>query len=222
VAVFMGARLNRIAQLKPAMYLRGFDQILIDLKENPEIARAVFGKITEFYLAYGQRILEAAKGGIDILCTGDDFGFQNGPLMSPQLWNELLKDGFARFVKLGKSCGARVMHHSCGAIFPLIDGMIDCGLDILQSLQPEAAGMDCRLLKQGFGARLAFQGGISIQKVLPQGSEQEVREHVRNVLQALAPGGGYIACTSHNLQADTPLANIQALFQSYRDFGRYR
>jgi uroporphyrinogen decarboxylase len=81
--------------------------------------------------------------------------------------------------------------------------------------------MDPKVLKQEFGDHLSFQGGISIQKVLPYGSATEVKEHVRLVLKAMSPGGGYIACTSHNIQADTPLANVKALFEAYHDFGQY-
>jgi uroporphyrinogen decarboxylase len=204
------------------MYLRGYAQILIDLIENPEIAKAIFSRISSFYLEYGRRILEAGKGNIDILCTGDDFGGQNGTLISPALWSDVLKQGFTEYIRLGKAFDAYIMHHTCGSVYPLIPEMIDCDLDILQSLQPEAANMDPQVLKQEFGNRLAFQGGISIQKVLPHGSATEVKEHVALVFNAMKPGGGYIACTSHNIQADTSLANVAALFEAYHDFGRYR
>ena len=221
VAVFMGDRLVRLAQLKPAMYLRGFEQIFIDMAVDSEMSQVLFDRIQLFYMEYGRRILEAAGGKLDILCTGDDFGSQTGLLVSPDLWREQLKEGFSEYVRLGKSFGVRVMHHSCGSVYPLIPDLIDCGLDILQSLQPEAAEMDPKRLKQEFGGDLSFQGGISIQEVRPRKSPHEVREHVKKVMKALAPGGGYIACTSHNIQADTPQENIDALFQAYRDFGVY-
>lgn len=221
VVVFMGDRLNRIAQLKPACYLRGFEQTFIDMVEKPDLARALFQKISEFYLEYGRRILEAAKGNIDILCTGDDFGSQNAPLISLPMWKEFLMPGFEEFVRMGKDHASYVMHHTCGSISPLIPDMIECNLDILQSLQPEAAGMDPTVLKREFGDRLCFQGGISIQKILPQGSAEDVRRHVKTVLEIMSPDGGYIACTSHNIQADTPMGNLIALFEAYKDYGRY-
>jgi len=220
--VFMGDRLNRIAQLKPAMYLRGTEQIFLDLLESPAVADAIFARIRAFYLEYETRILESARGGIDILCTGDDFGAQNGLLISSELWRRHLGPGFASYVAVAKDAGVRVMHHTCGAVRPLVPDLVARGLDILQSLQPEAAGMDPSSLKREFGRDLSFQGGISIQRVLPRGTPAEVREHVRRVFSALAPGGGYLAGTSHNIQADTPMANIEALFDAYRDFGRYR
>jgi len=222
VAVFMGDRLNRIAQLKPAMYLRGVEQILMDLAVNPDLARAVFHRIAAFYREYERRLLEAAPGKLDLLLTGDDFGSQNGPLVSPRMWEEFLGDGFAEYVRLAHEAGVRVMHHTCGAVRPIVPLMLERGLDVLQSLQPEAAGMDPRALKAEFGDRLAFHGGISIQRTLPFGTPDEVRAEVRRVVEALAPGGAYILCTAHNIQADVPLENVAALLDAYRDFGQYR
>ena len=161
VVVFMGDRLNRFAQLKPAMYLRGYEQILIDMIDHPEIADTIFSRISAFYLEYGRRILEAGKGNIDILCTGDDFGAQNGTLLSPSLWSTFLKRGFREYLRLGKAFDAYVMHHTCGSVYDLVPDLIDSGLDILQSCQPEAGSMDPGMLKQEFGETLCFQGGIS-------------------------------------------------------------
>ena len=221
VCVFMGDRLNRLAQLKPAMYLRGAERILTDLVDAPATVLAIFEKICGFYLEYGRRVLESARGNLDILCTGDDFGAQGGPLISPVMWAQFVRPGFQAFIELGKAYGVRVMHHTCGSVFELVEPMIDCGLDILQSLQPEAANMVPRTLKQRFGGRISFHGGVSIQNVLPRRTPEDVRSHVRALLEAMAPGGGFIACTSHNIQADTPMANIEGLFQAYRDFGGY-
>ena len=219
VAVFMGDRLNRIAQLKPGMYLRGIEQILVDMPVNPEIAKAIFSNIGGFYRAYAERIFDAANGKLDMVLMGDDFGSQNGPLVSPEMWVEFLGDGFGEYVTLAKSYGLRVMHHTCGGVRALIPLMIERGLDVLQSLQPEAAGMEARELKAEFGDRLAFHGGISIQRTLPFGTAADVRDEVRDRVEALAPGGGYILCTAHNVQADTPVANVEALLQAYKDFG---
>ena len=219
--VFMGDRLNRVAQLKPAMYLRGVEQILLDMALRPKLVDAIVGKIRAFYVAYLARILEAARGKLDIVLTGDDFGSQRGPLISPAMWVEYLGDGFEQYVSLAKQAGIRVAHHTCGSVRPIIPLMMARGLDILQSIQPEAAAMDARALKAAHGDRLSFHGGISIQRTLPHGDPDDVRRTVRTVFEALAPGGGYIACTSHNIQADTPLENVTALLRAYHDFGRY-
>ena len=222
VAVFMGDRLNRIAQLKPAMYLRGIERIFLDMSLNPDIARAILRHIRHFYLTYAERIYQAANGKLDLVLTGDDFGAQNGPLLSPGMWSDYLAPGFSDYVVLAKGYGLRVMHHTCGAVRPLIPLMIRCRLDILQSLQPEARDMSPRELKAQYGQRLAFQGGLSIQRTLPFGTPGEVRAQVRECIEALAPGGGYILGAAHNIQADTSLANLDALMQAHHDYGSYR
>ena len=221
VAVFMGDRLNRLAQLKPAMYLRGVEQVFMDLIEAPEVARAIFARIRGFYLDYATRIFEAAAGQLDMLLTGDDFGSQNGPLVSPAMWVDFLQEGFGAYARLARERGIKVMHHTCGSVKPIIPLMLDSGLEVLQSLQPEAVDMDPASLKREFGDRLAFHGGISIQRHLPFGNADQVREEVRQRVAALAPGGGYILGTSHNLQADVPIENAQALWEAYKTFGRY-
>ncbi len=221
VVVFMGDRLNRFAQLKPAMYLRGMSQIFFDMMEVPDIVNAIFEQIRSFYIDYENRILEAARGKIDILVTGDDFGMQNSLMISPSMWRETLAKGFADYIKLAQDHGAKVMHHTCGSVHEIIEDFIDCGLDILQSCQPEASGMDPGRLKADFGDRLCFQGGISIQKILPFMNSTDVRAHVASVFGQMMPGGGYIAGTAHNIQADTSIENIEALFEAYHDCGRY-
>ncbi|OPZ90260.1 MAG: methylcobalamin:coenzyme M methyltransferase [candidate division TA06 bacterium ADurb.Bin417] len=222
VAVFMGDRLNRVAQLKPAMYLRGVEQILLDLSLNPEMARAILGRIRKFYLEYARRIFEAAGGQLDILLMGDDFGCQQGPLLSPRMWLDFLGEGFAAYTGLAHAYGLRVMHHTCGSVRPIVPLMLERGLDVLQSLQPEAAGMEHRALKAEFGGRLAFHGGISIQQTLPFGTPAQVRREVRERVEALAPGGGYILGTSHNIQADAPVENVLVLMDAYREYAAYR
>ncbi|MBM4031857.1 MAG: hypothetical protein FJ291_08745 [Planctomycetes bacterium] len=221
VVVFMGDRLNRCAQLKPAMYLRGVEQILLDFALNPDIAEAIIGRVAAFYLEYTRRTLEAAGGAIDVFMMGDDFGTQTGPLLSPDMWRSFLRPGFKAFIDLAKRHGCTVAHHSCGAIRPLIPDLIECGLDILNPIQPEASDMDPRELKRAFGDRLCFHGGVSIQRALPFGTPDDVRREVAERFDALAPGGGFIACTAHNLQADVSLANTLALFDAYRTLGRY-
>jgi uroporphyrinogen decarboxylase len=222
VVAFMGDRLHRISQLKPAMYLRGMENILLDFSLQPELARFIIGNIHNFYHEYAQRILEAAERKIDILVTGDDFGSQEGLLVSPAMWREYLRAGFKSFIDLGKAYDAKVMHHTCGSVYQLIPEMIDCGLDILQSLQPEAKNMDPARIKQEFGEHLCFQGGLSIQRILTSGTPAEVFLHVEDTFRKLAPGGGYIACTSHNIMADVPIANIISLFYAYHTCGNFR
>ena len=221
VVVFMGDRMNRCAQLKPAMYLRGIDQILLDVALAPDMAEAIFQKIAAFYLEYARRTFEAAGGGIDLFMMGDDFGTQKGLLMSPEMWRRFLRPGFKAFIDLAKQFGVEVAHHSCGSIKPIIPDLIECGLDVLNPVQPDVVDMDRRELKSRFGDRLSFHGSISIQRTLPFGTPEDVRDEVRERVETLAPGGGFIFSTAHNIQADTPTENIVTLFDAYRTFGRY-
>lgn len=222
VVVFMGDRLNRVAQLKPAMYVRGADGIMLDLAINPAVARAIFDRIKTFYMDYLERILAAAHGKIDIVLTGDDFGSQEGLLISRAMWNEFLKEGFEDYVSLVKAYDAVAMHHSCGSVEAIIPEMIECGLDVLQSLQPEARGMEPAKLKTKYGGKLAFHGGVSIQRTLPHGTPEDVREEVKRLAAVMGEGGGYVFCTAHNIQADTPMRNVLELMASYRAYGACR
>jgi len=221
VVVFMGDRMNRAAQLKPAMYLRGIDQILVDLALDPDIAEYIFQRVAAFYLEYARRTFEAAGGGIDIFMMGDDFGTQKGLFVSPDMWRQFLRPGFKAFIDLGHQYGCKVAHHSCGSIQPIIPDLIECGLEILNPIQPDVENMDRRELKQLFGDRLCFHGSMSIQQTLPFGTPDDVRREVQERAETLGPGGGFIFCTAHNIQADTPTENIVALFEAYRTFGRY-
>jgi len=221
VVVFMGDRLNRVAQLKPAMYLRGLEQTFSDLALRPEIIEAIIAKIGAFYLAYLERILDAARDKIDIVLTGDDFGSQVGLLISPDTWRTTIAPGFREYVALIKRYGARAMHHTCGSVVEIIPDLIACGLDVLQSIQPEAAGMSLPALKARFGRELCFHGGISIQRTMPFGTPDTIRAEVREIAGTIKPDGGYIYCTAHNIQADTSLENVQALLGAYHEYGRY-
>jgi uroporphyrinogen decarboxylase len=216
--VFGGGRLSRTAQLKTAMYLRGVEQTMLDLALNADMIEAMNERLVDFFLEYNRRIFKNAEGKIDIFFMGDDFGTQNGLMMSIGMWRKLYKPGFRKFIELAHSYGIKVMHHTCGAVEPLIPDFIECGLDILQSLQPLAKGMDPAALKQKYGRHICFQGGIDIQHTMPFGSTGDVCNEVKRVLKTLSPGGGYILCTAHNIQADTPVKNIIALYAAAKEY----
>jgi uroporphyrinogen decarboxylase len=217
----VGDRLDRTAQLKPMMYLRGIQQAFVDLAINPKIVEAIRGHVVNYFVEYNHRVFKAAGGEIDVFMMGDDVGGQTGPLLSLEMWRRYFKNGFKAFIDVAHQYGIPVMYHSCGDVKQFLPDFIECGLDILQSLQPRATNMDIKKLKQEFGKDISFQGGMDIQHTLPLGTPADVREMVRYAMESAKAGGGYIICTAHNIQVDTPIENVAALFEAYHEFGVY-
>ena len=198
--------------------LYGLDRFLIDLKRRPQVPCAIMDCFTELYIANVTRVLEASDGLMDMVYTYDDVGIQNGLMMSPQMWRNHILPRHQRLNAAIRRYPTRIMYHSCGAIYPLIAALADdMGIDVLNPLQPRAAGMDMARIKKEFGARLAFHGGIDIQHTLPYGSPQAVQAEVRERCEILGQGGGYICASAHYIQADTPLENILALYTARRE-----
>jgi uroporphyrinogen decarboxylase len=219
--VNVGDRMDRTAQLKPAMYLRGLEQFLMDLTLDPALAEAIISHIVDYYLDYNRRVFRAAQGKIDVFMMGDDFGTQNGPMVSVDMWRRFFRKGFRQYCDLAHRYGMKVMHHTCGSVRPLIPDLIDCGLDILQSLQPRARDMNLAELKREFGRDLCFHGSIDIQETMPRGRPEDVRSEVAARMAAGKPGGGFIICTAHNILPDVPVENILALYEACHDYGCY-
>jgi len=113
------------------------------------------------------------------------------------------------------------MLHSCGDVYPFIDDFIDCGIDVLNPIQPRAAEMDRFRLKKEFGDRLCFHGGIDIQHVLPFGTDEEIEEEIKTAIQSLGPGGGYIVSPAHNVQSDVSAATLIKMSELVRKHGKY-
>ena len=213
-----GDRLDRTAQLKPALYLRGTERFMEDLVLQPDVAQCIIEHISHYYLTYNERVFEAAGGNIDIFFMGDDMGTQHGLWVSVDMYRRFFKENFRRYNDLAHRYGMKTMYHTCGNVFDLVPEFIDCGLDILQSLQP--AAMDLARLKREYGRDLSFQGGIDIQNTMPNATPAEVAREVKARADVLGAGGGYIFGTAHNLLPDVPIENIVALFEAYLEYGR--
>jgi uroporphyrinogen decarboxylase len=198
--------------------LYGLDRFLIDLKRRPQVPCAIMDCFTDLYIANVSRVLEAGDGLVDMVYTYDDVGMQSGLLMSPRMWRAFILPRHQRLNAAIRRYPTQIMYHSCGAIYPLIGAVADeMGIDVLNPLQPRAAGMDMARIKKEFGARLAFHGGVDIQHTLPYGSPQDVRDEARERCRVLGRGGGYICASAHYIQADTPLENILALYTAQRE-----
>jgi uroporphyrinogen decarboxylase len=200
--------------------LRGFERFLLDLVERPEIACAIMDRFTDIYVENTVRVIEAAGGLLDMVYTYDDVGIQNGLLLSPRMWRKYILPRHQRLNAAirGARYPLKILYHSCGAVYPLIGPFVDeMGIDALNPLQPRAAGMDMARIKAEFGDQLAFHGAIDIQHTLPHDTPDEVQAEVRERCHVLGRGGGYICTSAHYLQADTPLANIIAMYTAPRE-----
>jgi uroporphyrinogen decarboxylase len=185
----------------------------MDLVMTPDLAGFLLDRFTEFYVDYFDRMFSAAPGMIDILRIADDLGMQDRLLISPELFDQYFAPRLRRLVDMSHGHGVKVMFHSCGAIAPLIDGIIDLGVDILDPIQVTANGMMPETIKAQFGSRICLHGAIDTQYLLPQGTPEEVRRTTRKMMDVLGGGGGYICSPSHVLQTDVPTANIVALYE---------
>lgn len=210
--------------LEMAFRLRGYEQLLMDFALYPAMVCALLDRILEIKAAYWEKALALAAGRIIVAIEADDLGTQNSLLISPRMYREFVKPRHRKlFARIKRAApGIRVFLHSCGAVRPLIPDFIETGVDILNPVQSSAVGMDPSALKKDFGSELAFWGGgVDTQRVLPFGSPREVREDVRRRIDSLAPGGGFVFATVHNIQADVPPENIEAMLETLELYGKY-
>lgn len=192
-------------------FLRSLERLAMDLLDEPELARFLLDQFTDFYVEYFDRMLTAGAGQIDLLRIADDVGTQRGLLFGVPVFREFFAPRLRRLVDLAHSHGVKVMFHSCGAIFPLIEDIIACGVDVLDPLQAAAEGMQPERLKTTFGGRICLHGGIDTQHLLPHASPEEVHREVRRVADILGRGGGGIIAPCHVVQLDVPTANLETL-----------
>jgi uroporphyrinogen decarboxylase len=191
-----------------AWTLAGMENVLMAMVSDKRFANALLDRILEFNLAI---IENACTKNVDIFRFGDDWGHQRGVLMGPSLWREFIKPRFRRMCELVKSKGKLVMLHCCGKVDELFPDLIECGLDIFNPFQPEV--MDVLEIKKRYGRELTFYGGISIQRTLPFGTVQQVRDEVRRLIDVVGADGGYIASPSHDIPGDAKPENIAAMVE---------
>jgi uroporphyrinogen decarboxylase len=205
-----------------AIDLLGMDRLLLLLYDAPDLIDSVLKHIVDYYWEVSRRIFVAAGGSIDIFFIGNDFGTQNGPVVSEALFRRFFRPHLKRLVDLGHDFGLKVMLHCCGGFAPLIPALIEIGLDALQSLQPDARGMEPSRLKRDFGDRIVLNGCVDTHHLLIKGTPDLVRRRTREILEIMKPGGGYIASPSHDyLLPETPLENVLAMYETIREYGQY-
>ncbi|MBN2580346.1 MAG: hypothetical protein JXB10_15280 [Pirellulales bacterium] len=193
---------------------RGVEQVLLDIATEDPVYLAIVEKRRRFYLAYIEQILAAAKGRIDLVLCGDDFGSQRGPLISPNCFERLFAAKKKELFDLVHRYGAKVTHHCCGSSRALIPQFIQCGMDCLQTIQPQAAGMNPYDLKRNFAGRIALHGAIDVQGWLQRAAPDEIGAEVDRLMDEVGAGGGFILAPCHHIQPDTPLENVLAVYRA--------
>ncbi|MCX7887858.1 MAG: uroporphyrinogen decarboxylase family protein [Verrucomicrobiae bacterium] len=202
-----------------AIDLLGMENLYLKMHEEPEIVDAVLQHLVDYYATVSQRIFDAAADVIDVFFIGNDFGSQSGPLLTPAQFERFMLPHLRRLINLGHAYGLKVQLHCCGGFEPLIPAMIAAGLDGLHAVQPSCAGMDLRTLKSRYGSKILFNGAIDSHHVLINGTPDFVRQRTREVLEIMAPGGGYVAGASHDyILEETPVENVLAMFDTVAEF----
>jgi uroporphyrinogen decarboxylase len=220
-AVALGSVGGRI--LEQAQWLRGLSVFMEDLAINVEFAVALMDKLVALQKDFFCNVLDEVGEYLSVVCMGDDLSTQQSLFMSPQMYRQLIKPRHAElygFVK--ERCKARIMHHSCGAVYPLIRDLIEVGVDILNPVQPLARCMDRANIKKEFGKEICFWGGVDEQYVLPFGDIHDVEKEVKLAVSTLGKNGGYILSAAHNIQPDVKAENILTMYKTCREmcFGK--
>ena len=202
-------------------YLRGFEQWLVDMATNPELHKAIADRIYHINSTVALRLLNAVGDYTDIVTFGDDFGTSTDSYMSPEDFRSLVKPYFKDLIGRIKDQFPHIKFylHSHGQIMDLVPDLIDCGINILNPILP-LDNMDPVRLKRDFGSQLTFEGGIDIEHILPFGTLDAVKEHVKEVINILAPGGGFIF-KAQAISRIIPYENLSTTYNLALEYGRY-
>lgn len=198
-----------------AWYLRGMEQLMSDMILNPELALYHLDRITEISI---HRAKAFAKAGVDIILTGDDVGMQNSILMSESMYCEWIKPRFAKIVAAAKDINPDILieYHSCGYVEPLIPHFIECGIDVLNPVQPEC--MDFENIFNMFKDRISFKGTLGTQTLMPFGTPGEVTAAVKRNMDIAGPSGGLFCCPTHMIEPEVPWENIMAYVEACKEY----
>jgi len=204
-------------------FLRGIEKLYEDMASNLEVIDCLAAKVAEWQMGFWDNVLSAIGEYVQIVQVGEDLGHQEGLLFSPEIYKKYYKPREKMIISsIKKKTNAKIYFHSCGAIYELIPDLIEIGIDILNPVQISAKGMDSRKLKKEFGKDISFWGGgCDPQKILPYRSPKDVEQEVRKRIDDFAPGGGFVFASIHNIQANTPPQNIQIMFETALEYGRY-
>jgi uroporphyrinogen decarboxylase len=193
---------------------RGVEQVLFDIAMEDPVYLFIVDRRHRFCLSYIERILAAGRGRIDLVLCGDDFGSQRGLLISPSSFDRLFAPKKKELFDLVHAFQAKVSHHCCGSSRRLLPRFIQCGMDALQTVQPQAAGMNPYELKARFAGQITLHGAVDVQGWLQRATPAVIEAEVNRLMDEVGRGGGYILAPSHNVQPDTPLENVLAVYEA--------
>jgi hypothetical protein len=203
-------------------FLRGVEQTLVDMITDDPAGILLAERRTAIQLEITARTIEAAKGRVDFVWMGEDLGTQHAPLIGLDLFRRRIRPLHQRVIDLAKSHSLPTMIHSCGSSSWAFEDFIEMGIDAVDTLQPEAANMSPEYLKATFGDRLAFHGCISTAGPVSFGKPEDVVADCRRTLEIMMPGGGYCFSPTHQLQDNSPVENVVAMYETARTYGTYR
>jgi uroporphyrinogen decarboxylase len=200
--------------MSPIQDMIGMERVFMDPMLNPEFFKKLVEKVLEFNVRFVERMFETAGGGIDFFRIGDDYAGQQ----SIAMWKDCYRDGLIEMSSRAKRFGAKYYQHCCGGVRELLPHFIEIGVDVVDPLQVLAKGMDPAELKQQFGDRVTFSGGIDEQELLPSGTPEDVRAEVVRMCHIMTPGVGYFVGSTHNFQEDVPTENITVMYEAAREW----
>lgn len=203
-------------------FLRGFEDYLMDMVRNPQLIEAILDRVTEIFVARSKAIMSEIGEFVDIVYLADDLGMQTGPLFSPNIYRKMLKPRHQKlFEAVKSSADVKILYHTCGSVLNFVDDLAEIGVDILNPVQVSAQDMDTKVLKKRFGDKVCFWGSIDTHRVLPFGTVDEVKDEVKRRIEDLAPGGGFVLASVHNIRPEVPPENIIAMIETAKEFGIY-
>ena len=192
--------------------LRGFENVMMDTVAEPDFYEELLDRLTELYLAF---VEYTADLPVDAIMFGDDWGDQRGVIIGPERWRRFFKPRWAKIYQAAHDSGKAVISHCCGSIVDIIPDVIEIGLDVLESVQPEAVGMSPYDLKKQWGDKLTLWGGLGSQSTLPFGTPEQIKEEVGRLCAEMGKGGGYILSPAKALQPETPTQNAVAVLEAF-------
>lgn len=204
-------------------WMRGFEGYYIDLALNQAFVAYMLDRLVEWKCAFWERALKEIGDLVDIVIEADDLGGQSRLLLSPKTYRGLIQPRHKQLFSFIKAqANVKVFYHTCGAVRPVIPDLIDAGIDILNPVQISSPGMELESLKREFGRDLVFWGGgVDTQRMLGTATPEQIREHVRQNIEVLAPGGGFVFAAVHDIQANVPPENIIAMWEAWQTYAVY-